>query len=107
MELMTLDEAIQHCEDVIEGQYNLYDCYLQHGEQGDYVQNCLKCAEQHRQLTEWLKDYKRLLELEELLRQIHQTGDCNICKNKDCGYRPKPGQIVRYNCPFYKAENEG
>ena len=21
-------------------------------------------------------------------------------------YRPKVGQIVRYNCPFYKVENE-
>lgn len=41
-----------------------------------------------------------------LLRQIQQTGDCNICKNKDCGYMPKAGQIVRYNCPFYKADIE-
>lgn len=41
-----------------------------------------------------------------LLRQIQQTGDCNICKNRDCGYMPKVGQMVRYNCPFYKAESE-
>jgi hypothetical protein len=41
-----------------------------------------------------------------LLRQIQQTGDCNICKNKDCGYKPKAGQMARYNCPFYKAESE-
>ena len=25
---------------------------------------CLTCAEEHRQLAEWLKDYKRLLEQE-------------------------------------------
>ena len=41
-----------------------------------------------------------------LLRQIVQTGDCNICKNRNCGYMPKAGQMVRYNCPFYKAESE-
>ena len=43
------------------------------------------------------------------LRQIYDTGDCNICKNKGdgCIYEPKAGQMVRYNCPFYKAESEG
>lgn len=42
-----------------------------------------------------------------LLRQIQQTGDCNICKNRDCEYRPKAGQMVRYNCPFYcKTESD-
>jgi|GEM_PF-4997665 len=41
-----------------------------------------------------------------LLRQIQQTGDCNTCRNRSCGYMPKPGQLVRYNCPFYKAEGK-
>lgn len=41
-----------------------------------------------------------------LLRQIQQTGDCNACGNRKCGYMPKPGQLVRYNCPFYKTESE-
>lgn len=39
-----------------------------------------------------------------VLREIYSTGDCNNCSNKECGYKPKPGQIVRYNCPFYKKE---
>lgn len=42
-----------------------------------------------------------------LLRDIKSTGDCNVCKNKECEYKPKAGQLVRYNCPFYKAESEG
>jgi hypothetical protein len=37
-------------------------------------------------------------------RNIVSTGDCNNCKNKDCGCKPKPGQLVRYNCPHYKRE---
>ena len=28
------------------------------------MQDCLKCAAEHHQLAEWLKDYKRLLERE-------------------------------------------
>lgn len=42
------------------------------------------------------------------LRDIYKTGDCNICANrKECKYLPKPGQMVRYNCPFFEAESEG
>ena len=39
-----------------------------------------------------------------LLRDIQSTGDCNVCKNKECKYKPEAGQMVRYNCPFYKEE---
>jgi hypothetical protein len=59
---MTLDEAIIHAEEVAQGQSELYDCYLQHGEQGEHVESYKKCASDHRQLAEWLKDYKRLKE---------------------------------------------
>lgn len=47
---MTIDEAIKHCEEVANGMTT----------QGD----CKECAEDHRQLAEWLRDYKRLLERE-------------------------------------------
>ena len=39
-------------------------------------------------------------------RNIAETGNCNICKNKDCQWKPKPGQLVRYNCPLYEVEEE-
>lgn len=45
---MTLDEAIKHCEEVA----------------NDRAGCCEDCAEEHRQLAEWLKDYKRLKERE-------------------------------------------
>lgn len=36
------------------------------------------------------------------LRNILETGDCNTCEIKlKCRYAPKPGQLVRYNCPHY------
>ena len=45
---LTLDEAIRHAEEVAE-----YDCY--NDEQK-------KCADEHRQLAEWLRELKRLRE---------------------------------------------
>ena len=53
---MTLDEAIKHAENVAEEhtKYNRYGGF----------ESCDECAAEYRQLAEWLKDYKRLLEQE-------------------------------------------
>jgi len=41
-------------------------------------------------------------------RRIVESGCCKNCKNKSCGYVPDPGQLVRYNCPFFKrGEQDG
>lgn len=40
------------------------------------------------------------------LRSIYETGDCNNCRTKRCIYKPKPGQMVRYNCPFYEKDSD-
>ncbi len=46
-----------------------------------------------------------LIEYLRLLQNILAAGDCNECLNqKTCKYVPKPGQQVRYNCPFYNQE---
>jgi hypothetical protein len=42
-----------------------------------------------------------------LLREIQQSGDCNTCDRKECACKPKAGQMVRYNCPFYSKKEEG
>lgn len=44
---MTLDEAIKHCEEQAIKNEKL---------------NCINCAKEHKQLAEWLKDYKILKE---------------------------------------------
>jgi len=74
---MTLDEAIKHEEEVAKEQRELFslcpvpsdmcdpskDCVsLKNGKN----KGCLKCAEEHRQLAEFLKDYKRLKEVKTL-----------------------------------------
>ena len=35
------------------------------------------------------------------LREIWNTGSCNDCADRKCQYKPKPGQLVRYNCPSW------
>ena len=56
---MTIDEAIKHAEKVAENQEFLWKDY---GDDSMNARLCKECAEEHKQLAEWLKDYKRLLE---------------------------------------------
>ena len=56
---MTLDEAIKHAEEVmVENLEKTKD----RNASDPIAINCFECADEHRQLAEWLKDYKRLLE---------------------------------------------
>jgi hypothetical protein len=55
-----------------------------------------------------IKDVAYILDSLMALRNIHQTGSCNECGAvKTCEYAPKPGQMVRYNCPFYVGKPAG
>lgn len=68
---MTLDEAINHAEEVIEEQEKLakrYDdasgytrSHIESIRTSDAKQ-CIKCADEHQQLAEWLKELKQLRE---------------------------------------------
>lgn len=58
---MTLDKAIKHAEEVAIDQ--------------DLC--CSECADEHRQLAEWLKDYKRLLE------QETEDKNCDDCVSRE------------------------
>ena len=49
-ENMTIDEAIKHAEEVASRMFD------------DRV-HCIKCAEEHRQLAEWLKELKMYREM--------------------------------------------
>lgn len=51
---MTLDEAIKHAKEVAEEhtKYNRYGGF----------ESCDECANEHRQLAEWLKELKQLRE---------------------------------------------
>ena len=72
---MTLDEAIKHAEEVAEAQRSNAHVYedmmvfkqsIKHNTEAEYCEEsmnkCTECAEEHRQLAEWLKELKRLRE---------------------------------------------
>ena len=63
---MTLDEAIKHCEEKAEEKRKDYEraCAYNIPSEG-----CLKCAEEHEQLAEWLKELKALRETMEMMKK--------------------------------------
>lgn len=66
--MLTLEEAIKHCEEVAEAEEQKYKDW-----KGDYshlkkIDSCLECANDHRQLAEWLRELKAYRE--ELPKEI-------------------------------------
>ena len=76
---MTLDEAIKHAEEVADAKEkkacNLYDA-----KNYEESRECIWCAEEHRQLAEWLKELKEWRELklkgEAREAEAHDTFPC-------------------------------
>lgn len=62
---MTLDEAIKHAEEVVDGHNRIKQI------KAVTLEEC-KCAEEHRQLAEWLKELKQLRELQSCWDAINQ-----------------------------------
>lgn len=58
---MDLESAIRHAEEVAQENYGKATEYQY---QCNELSKCLKCGDEHMQLAEWLKDYKRLKEQE-------------------------------------------
>ena len=65
--MMSLDEAIKHAEEVAEENQAIVDSCDYYGEN---MAKCEKCAEEHRQLAEWLKELKACREQERILDKI-------------------------------------
>lgn len=57
-------------------------------------------------LNNAISDVAYILDSLCLLRNILETGSCNDCKYREdcCDIVPKPGQMVRYNCVYYRRE---
>lgn len=77
--MMTLDEAIKHCEEVAEKNKNEAQMWHKQtkGRIVDFCDkamqeenNCIECAKDHEQLAEWLKELKQLREQEPILSKI-------------------------------------
>ena len=82
---LTLSEAIDHCEEVAEEQERIStqcdrDLF-------DHIDSCRKCASEHRQLAEWLKELKAYRKIIfELSEAMHWYDGCEKCQ----GFREYP-----------------
>lgn len=76
---MTIEEAIKHAEEVANKCQNFVTAHKEDRELG-FVQRTEKCADEHRQLAEWLKE---LLEYKSQPKIVH----CKDCKKRNfAGY---------------------
>lgn len=74
MEFSNLDEAIKHYDDRVEDLMAEYDIKEKRGEL-ELAQRCFDCAEELKQLSKWLKDYRELI-------KPRGTYECFHCGNK-------------------------
>lgn len=84
---MTLDEAIKHAEEVMQEKlYEYQECTAVHD--AEEAKICGKCAEEHRQLAEWLKELRvfksrkgQWLRMSDLSEQEDDRYKCSHCGN--------------------------
>lgn len=78
MERLTLEDAISHVKEVAEKNYRGADFESIDSVDDDIKANCIKCAEEHEQLAEWLEELKSYKDLDEqglLVRLPCKVGD--------------------------------
>jgi hypothetical protein len=80
--MLTLDEAIKHCEEVAEK-------YCEKVEEGLTADDfCDSCASEHRQLAEWLRELKDYKDA--------RVG-CEYCKHKYREQHERPCSLCQHN----------
>lgn len=86
---MTLDEAIKHCEEVAEEKESICNVIENKGETWtdsgkNYYDICKKCASEHRQLAEWLKELKKWRALRDSINMLCDV-DCEYPQYRESG----------------------
>ena len=98
MERLTLEEAIKHVKEVADMNYNDAEKFDSNDSVENYMKaNCMKCAEQHEKLAEWLEELKSYKEAEEqglLVRLPCKVGD--TVWDNDFGY-PESYEIKAFS----------
>ena len=82
--MMTIDEAIKHCEEVAEE--HEWQAYKSASRTDDERMSCLECAKEHRQLAEWLKELKKYRIAHWKLRDMDYEYDFNSIFGKNPMY---------------------
>lgn len=100
MERLTIDEAIAHAKDVAGKKYN--EGFLCHANPDDCkLDECVKCAQEHEQLAEWLTQLKEYQQLEEQGRLVKLP-----CKVGDTVYKIDrvSGKIKQHKVIHFEIE---
>ena len=124
---MTLDDAIRHTEEVVEGQISNAHTYesmmvfkqsIEHNTEAKFFEEemneCIKCANEYRQISKWLKELRAY---RKMYHKEHED-DCLIAENEDKeSDTEKRKECINYEdgceewagcpCVYYKAESEG
>ena len=102
---LTLDEAIKHAKEVADMNYNDAEKFDSNDSVENYMKaNCIKCAEEHEQLAEWLEELKSYKEAEEqglLVRLPCQVGDTMY------DIVGKPLRIVEHKVDAFHIDKKG
>ena len=69
--MLSIDEAIAHAREVASEQKRRSGICVQNNSECDKFSACLKCAEEHEQLAEWLEE----------LKVYREIGTVEECKN--------------------------
>lgn len=105
MERLTLDEAIKHAKEVADMNYNDAEKFDSNDSVENYMKaNCIKCAEEHEQLAEWLEELKSYKDLEEQCLLVRLP-----CKVGDTMYDivGKPLRIVEHKVDAFHIDKKG
>lgn len=79
---MTIDEAIKHCEEVAKENEKTIAYYTIQGDKewlAECEKDCIECANEHRQLAEWLRELQVHREINDVLLQLLVDFDLDIC----------------------------
>lgn len=85
--IMTIDEAIQDYLETIESQEKFIESCNYQIDNGNLdeefgliqISDCNQCAEEFRQLVQWLIDYKRLLKAKEKIKDLINSSNRGSC----------------------------
>ena len=105
MERLTLEEAIVHTKEVADMNYNDAEKFDSNDSVENYMKaNCMKCAEEHEQLAEWLEELKSYKDLEEQGLLVRLP-----CKVGDTMYDivGKPLRIVEHKVDAFHIDKKG
>ena len=105
MERLTLDEAIKHAKEVADMNYNDAEKFDSNDSVENYMKaNCIKCAEEHEQLAEWLEELKSYKDFEEQGLLVRLP-----CKVGDTMYDivGKPLRIVEHKVDAFHIDKKG